>query len=95
VTLPLATYIAIYFIIWWTVLFAVLPFGVRSQHESAEDMPEGTDPGAPMLPQLRKKVVWTTIVATVVFALFFVVNVNRLISLDDIARWFGLPGLTP
>ena len=24
---------AIFFVIWWVVLFAVLPFGVKSQHE--------------------------------------------------------------
>ena len=26
--------LAVYFVIWWTVLFAVLPFGVRSQAEA-------------------------------------------------------------
>ena len=31
--MSLPTSIAIYFIIWWTVLFAVLPWGVRSQQE--------------------------------------------------------------
>ncbi len=25
--------VAIYLIVWWLVFFAVLPFGVRSQHE--------------------------------------------------------------
>ena len=32
--MSLVTAIAIYFIIWWTVLFAVLPWGVRSQDET-------------------------------------------------------------
>jgi predicted secreted protein len=27
------TAVAIYFLIWWITLFAVLPFGVRAQHE--------------------------------------------------------------
>ena len=40
------TVIAIYFLIWWMTLFAVLPWGVRSQEESGEVTP-GTDPGAP------------------------------------------------
>ena len=39
-----STAIAIYFLIWWIVLFAVLPWGVRAQ---GEDSPPGTDPGAP------------------------------------------------
>jgi predicted secreted protein len=48
--MSLATSIAIYFIIWWTVLFAVLPWGVRSQQESGAVAP-GTDPGAPAIPR--------------------------------------------
>jgi GTP-binding protein Era len=43
---------AIFFLIWWVVLFAVLPWGVRSQHEGGEVVP-GTDPGAPAIPKLR------------------------------------------
>jgi len=31
--------IAIYFIIWWTVLFAVLPIGVRTQAEDGAVVP--------------------------------------------------------
>ena len=42
--MSVTTGLAIYFLIWWVTLFAVLPFGVRSQHE-AETAP-GTDPGA-------------------------------------------------
>jgi predicted secreted protein len=32
---------------WFTVLFAVLPLGVRSQQETG-DIAAGTDPGAPV-----------------------------------------------
>jgi predicted secreted protein len=64
--------IAVYFTIWWTVLFAVLPFGVRSLHEEGGG-PAGSDPGAPVNPQLFKKAIWTTIVTTVVFAVLWVV----------------------
>jgi predicted secreted protein len=63
-TTPLA--IAIYLTIWWIVLFAVLPLGVRQQDE--EDRPAGADPGAPAAPQLLIKAVITTGVATVLFA---------------------------
>jgi predicted secreted protein len=87
--MSLATAIAIYFIIWWTVLFAVLPWGVRSQHESGAITP-GSDPGAPAIPQLRRKLVWTTIVAALVFALWYVVYTYRLITLDDLAAMLGV-----
>jgi predicted secreted protein len=83
------TALAIYFVIWWIVLFAVLPWGVHSQHESGEVAP-GTDPGAPILANLKLKLVWTTIVASLVFAVWFVAYVYRLISVDQVAAWLGV-----
>ena len=81
---------AIYFLIWWLTLFAVLPFGIKSQHE-AETEP-GTDPGAPVLPRILHKLVWTTIVAAVIFAMLSAIYAYRLIGLDDIP---GLPRPPP
>jgi predicted secreted protein len=81
---------AIYFIIWWVVLFAILPWGVRSQAESGDVVP-GSDPGAPALPRLKAKLLWTTVVASAVFALCYVVYVYRLLGLDDLAAALGLP----
>jgi predicted secreted protein len=60
--------LAVYFVIWWTVLFAVLPFGIRSQSETGE-VTQGTDPGAPMLPGLVRKGLITTVIAALVFVL--------------------------
>ena len=40
------SWVAIYFVIWWVTLFAVLPFGVRSQREAGEVV-RGTDPRRP------------------------------------------------
>jgi len=64
--LTIAGAMALYFIVWWTALFAVLPFGVRSQHETGE-VTLGTEPGAPAVPALREKAMWTTVVAAIVF----------------------------
>ena len=60
--------LALYFVIWWILLFAVLPFGVRSQTESGEVV-RGSEPGAPALPALREKAIWTTLVASVVLVI--------------------------
>ncbi len=87
--MSLATAIAIYFIIWWMVLFAILPWGVRSQQESGAITP-GSDPGAPVIPNVRRKLAWTTIVAGVVFALWYVAFTYRLIALDDLAALLGV-----
>ena len=60
--------LALYFVIWWILLFAVLPFGVRSQVETGEVV-HGSEPGAPALPALREKAIWTTLVASVVLVI--------------------------
>jgi predicted secreted protein len=83
------TIAAIYFIVWWLVLFTVLPWGARSQHEAGEVVP-GTDPGAPAIPGLRKKVVWTTVIATVVFGAFYLAFVTRAIDFENLVTLWGL-----
>ena len=85
------TIVAIYFIIWWTVLFAVLPFGITSQHETGEIAP-GTDPGAPVVTGFKTKLVWTTIIATAVFVLFYALYVTRIVTLEDLGTLWGLLG---
>ena len=63
--LSIAGALSLYFVIWWTLLFAMLPFGVRSQAEHG-DIAEGTEPGAPTLPRLREKAIWTSAAAGIV-----------------------------
>jgi predicted secreted protein len=69
--MTIAMGIAIYFMIWWTVLFAVLPLRIRSQHEIGEISP-GTDPGAPVAPGLVGKAVVTTLISAVLFGALFI-----------------------
>ena len=87
--MPITTAVAIFFLIWWVVLFAVLPWGIRSQHEGGEIVP-GTDPGAPAIPNLGRKLLWTTLVSIVIFAASYVVYVDRLVSLEGLVRPFGM-----
>lgn len=62
--------LAIYFIIWWLTFFTVLPVGATSQAESG-DITAGTEPGAPVSPNLIKKAIWTTGISLVVFGLVY------------------------
>ena len=34
--MAVGTAIAIYFVVWWVVLFAVLPFGMRAQEDDKD-----------------------------------------------------------
>jgi predicted secreted protein len=80
----LTSAIAIYFIIWWTVLFTVLPLGVRNAHEAGEEIESGHEPGAPVDPQLVRKALITTVVSTVVFALVYVIVTQSWFTIADL-----------
>ncbi len=86
--MTLTTILAIYFIIWWVVLFAVLPWGVRSQGESGAVTP-GTDPGAPAVHKVWIKLLWTTVIASVVFGILAAVYELGLIPYDFLAAISG------
>ncbi|MDP9196248.1 MAG: DUF1467 family protein [Pseudomonadota bacterium] len=60
-------YIAIgtYLVIWWTVIFAVLPWGLRRDEAPVP----GQDPGAPSNPRLGLKLAVTTLISAVVWGL--------------------------
>jgi len=83
--MAVGTVIAIYFIIWWVVLFAVLPWGVRSQHESGEVAP-GTDPGAPAVHRVWRKLLWTTVIAGVIYGVLAALYQAGLIPFESLKR---------
>ena len=83
------TLAGVYFVLWWTVLFAVLPFGVRSQEESGDVVP-GSDPGAPAAPGLIVKALWTTAATTVIFLIFWAAVAAGLLDLEQFGTLWGI-----
>ena len=59
--------VAVYIVIWWIVLFAVLPWGVHSQQESGKVV-RGSERGAPVRPLMKKKLAATTVIAAFLLA---------------------------
>ena len=82
--MSLASSIATYLIIWWLVLFAVLPRGVVSHAEAGIETPGGGDPGAPVDPKLKRKFITTSWVSAVVFAPLWLVLHFHLIHLPNL-----------
>ena len=85
-----STAAAIYFLIWWLVLFCTLPIGVRNAAEDGVVVEAGNDPGAPTVIGMKFKLILTTIVSTSVFAILWVIYVYRLVSLEDLGTLWGL-----
>jgi len=75
--------IAIYVIIWWTVLFAVLPIGVRTQGEDGAVVP-GTPESAPSAPRLVRIVLLTTLISALLFAGFWTAIRYGLVDFEAI-----------
>jgi predicted secreted protein len=88
--MPVATALAIFFLIWWVVLFAVLPWGIRSQHEGQE-MVAGTDPGAPAKAGIGWKLLWTTLLAIAVYGVGYVLYEQHWISIEALMAAFNKP----
>ena len=65
-----ATGFMVYLVIWWTVLFAVLPLGVRR----VEKPGPGHDHGSPERPDLKRKIITTSIVAAVLWLGFYILH---------------------
>ena len=78
------TLIAIYLTIWWTVLFAVLPWGVVTHAEAGIDKGDGGDPAAPVDPKLKQKFLITTGISTVLFAAIFLIIWSGLVKLPSL-----------
>lgn len=81
--MTLATGIAIFLTLWWTVLFAVLPLGNRTYAEEGIAVKDGGDPGAPVNPNLKKKFITTTWVAALLWSVLWLVLKFHLVSLPQ------------
>ena len=68
--------LALYFMIWWLTLFAVLPFGVRTQEEAGAVEP-GTPASAPERFQWRKVFLINTVVAALAFSVVWMALENN------------------
>jgi predicted secreted protein len=86
----ISTGFAIYFVMWWVVLFVTLPFGVRSQHEDGVGAP-GTDPGAPITTGMGRKLIWTTLISAVIFVASMLAYNAGLLNIERLSKLMGLP----
>ena len=63
------TGLAVYLILWWLVLFMVLPWGIHTVDQ--EDVDKGHAPSAPKKPRILTKMGVTTVIAAVVWVVFY------------------------
>jgi predicted secreted protein len=71
--------IVVYVVVWWLVIFCVLPFGVTASEEGHK----GFAPSAPVNPRLGLKVLVTTAISAVIWLAIYLFIVSDIYSFRD------------
>lgn len=78
----------VFLIIWWTVLFTVLPRNIKGQAEM-DDVVEGSEPGAPVDPQIKAKFWLTTKIAFVLWLIVCAIIISGIVNWDMFGEFFA------
>ena len=76
---------ALFFVVWWLVLFAILPFGLKTQDEE-DDVTLGTVSSAPRGPHVVRAMLWTTLEISLLIGIFYGLTKGLGYGFDDIPR---------
>ncbi|MCX7560305.1 DUF1467 family protein [Sulfitobacter sp. F26204] len=79
--------LVLFAIIWAMVFLIALPIRVQTQGDLNDIVP-GTHAGSPEHHHLRKKALWTTLVALVVWGIVAAIILSGRISVDDVESLF-------
>ena len=60
-----------YIILWFLVLQILLPIGIKARHESGEEVHALADAGAPSNPRIVFKALLATVIAAVLWLVFY------------------------
>lgn len=90
------TGIVLYAVIWFMTLLIALQVRVTSQDDAGTRV-AGTHGSAPADPQIRRRVIWTSIVAAGIWAVITAIILSGAITLDDIDLFtrFGMGTSAP
>ena len=75
----------VFVILWWLILFMILPRDINSQKDN-DFVVKGADPGAPSNPNIIKKLIITTAITSILFAIIYflnyfdILNIRRILS---------------
>jgi predicted secreted protein len=86
--MTLFTGVVVYLLLWWTVLFAILPIGVRPDAEGSAE--SGGWRGTPAKPHLLRKAIATTVVSAILWIGFYALVESEWLSFRT--GLFAMPG---
>ncbi|MAK12562.1 MAG: hypothetical protein CMI73_02695 [Candidatus Pelagibacter sp.] len=72
--------IVVFVVLWWLILFMILPRNITSQKDNGYVI-EGTDPGAPENPEIKKKLLLTTAITLIIFVIIYFLNYFNILNI--------------
>ena len=78
---PVSAFV-LYAFLWFLTLLVVLPIRLKTQEDVGEVVP-GTPRSAPADPQIGKRVIITTIAATVIYAIIVGIILSGVITVNE------------
>lgn len=79
--MEIVTSFILYFIIWWTLIFTILPWGNRPP----KIVEKGHCPSAPEKPRLIKKILINTLLTTIIWGILFYCIQKKIIDFEAIS----------
>lgn len=79
--MTIVTHIATFIIVWWLVLFMMLPIGVRTPAEAGQEREPGTPESAPVKPLMPLKLALTTVITALVWLVIWAADKYDWVSL--------------
>lgn len=73
-------FIFIYVMVFWVVIFCVLPFGVRRE----ENPQSGNDHGAPSNANIKKKMLYTALISFIIVGTYFFLKEKGIIDVNSL-----------
>ena len=89
--LPPFSAFVVYAFVWFLTLLVVLPLRLKSQADTGSVTP-GTPRSAPADPQMGRRLIITTVVATIVWAIIAAIILSGAITVDNmdiLNRWMN------
>ena len=76
---PVSAFV-IFVMIWWSVIFCILPIGLSTTYEEAEEGEDYIAPGAPKHLNIKKKLLITTAISIALWIIIYLIIVSGVID---------------
>lgn len=72
--------VVVFIMIWWTVIFCILPIGQSTTQETPDSEDEYLAPGAPKHLNMKKKFIITTLVSIVIWCIIYAIIISEIVD---------------